>query len=379
MVPAMTTASRIGGASVVLAHGRGRDWRAVARELARQLGERDDDTLGFLYVTDHLGTRLSDLASYLVGATGVLAWYGTVGMGICGTGVEYYDEPAAVALACRFPGVRAAPFRSLDEAVSGHRERHPSFVVVHGDPRRASLAEEIARLASGTDGFLVGGLTSSRGSFAWMAESPVSDALSGVVLTGAAVATGLTQGCLPLGGVHEVTEAEGNLVRGLDGRPALDVFVELLAEEGVTDLARLLQALHVALPVAGSDTGDYLVRNLVGLDPERRVIAVAEPMSAGDALMFCRRDRQAAEHDLRAMLAGLKARARRPLGGLYFSCLARGAGMFGSVGRELGIIREELGDLPLAGFFGNGEISFDRLYAYTGVLALFLDSRPDPA
>ena len=36
------------------------------------------------------------------------------------------------------------------------------------------------------------------------------------------------------------------------------------------------------------------------------------------------------------------------------------------------MIRDELGDFPLAGLFANGEISNDRLYGYTGVLALFL-------
>ncbi|MBT6206033.1 MAG: histidine kinase, partial [Rhodospirillaceae bacterium] len=51
-------------------------------------------------------------------------------------------------------------------------------------------------------------------------------------------------------------------------------------------------------------------------------------------------------------------------------------GMFGEEGREMAIIQDVLGDLPIIGFFGNGEISFDRLYAYTGVLTLFLE--PDP-
>ena len=120
------------------------------------------------------------------------------------------------------------------------------------------------------------------------------------------------------------------------------------------------------------------MRNLVGIDPDNGVFAVGEDIAAGDALMFCRRDREAAEHDLRRMLRYLKARAERPLGGLYFSCLARGPGMFGEVGRELAIVREELGDVPLVGFFGNGEISFDRLYAYPGVLTLFADHREVP-
>ena len=174
-----------------------------------------------------------------------------------------------------------------------------------------------------------------------------------------------------------MTGADDNIVVALDGRPAMDVFVETLAGAGVTDPRALSGALHVALPVTGSDTGDYLVRNLLGLDPEARTIAIGDRVEPGDALMFCRRDAEAAEADLRRMLRDLKARAPRPCGGLYFSCLARGPGMFGEEGRELGIVAEALGDLPLVGFFGNGEISFDRLYAYTGVLALFLEPDGD--
>jgi len=67
----------------------------------------------------------------------------------------------------------------------------------------------------------------------------------------------------------------------------------------------------------------------------------------------------------------LKSRVPQPRGALYFSCLARGEHMFGARGAELELIRRVLGEVPLVGFFCNGEISRDRLYGYTGVLTLF--------
>lgn len=372
----MDNTSQMLGSRFALGHAGSADWRAAARTVAEQIGERDDDALGFLYVTDHFAPHLGDIATFLAGATGVLTWCGTVGIGICATGTEYFDEPAIAAMTCTPPGASLTTFGSADEAIAAYRARgagvQGSFAVVHGDPRQASLAEDVPRLAHGTDGFLVGALSSSRGVYGQLAATPAEGAVSGVMMTGATVATGLSQGCQPLGGIHEVTQAEDNIVVELDGRPAMDVFVETLAEAGISDLRELAGSLHIALPITGSDTGDYLVRNLVGIDPENGVFAVGDTIRAGDALMFCRRDLEAAEHDLRRMLRSLKGRAVRPLGGLYFSCLARGPGMFGEVGRELGIVREELGDIPLVGFFGNGEISFDRLYAYTGVLTLFL-------
>src|SRR5262249_7185851 len=106
---------------------------------------------------------------------------------------------------------------------------------------------------------------------------------------------------------------------------------------------------------------------------ERQWIAIAERMAPGDQILFCRRDAASALEDLKRMLAGLKRRASMPpKAGLYFSCVARGPHPFGSDSAELQASQEVLGDFPLAGFFGNGEIAHDRVYGYTGVLALFL-------
>jgi hypothetical protein len=64
------------------------------------------------------------------------------------------------------------------------------------------------------------------------------------------VATGLTQGCVPLGSIHQVTQACDNVVQRLDDRPAMDVFVEELAAEGIDDPSQLSGSLHVGLPVS---------------------------------------------------------------------------------------------------------------------------------
>ena len=115
------------------------------------------------------------------------------------------------------------------------------------------------------------------------------------------------------------------------------------------------------------------MRNLVGLDSERGLVAVGDLVDTGSKLMFCRRDRRSAAEDMSRMLDSIRSGLfSRPKGALYFSCLGRGASLFGETSREVGMIREALGDVPLAGFFCNGEISHNRLYGYTGVLTLFL-------
>jgi small ligand-binding sensory domain FIST len=63
--------------------------------------------------------------------------------------------------------------------------------------------------------------------------------------------------------------------------------------------------------------------------------------------------------------------ARRIAGAVYVSCSGRGGPHFGGDSAELQWVRHALGDVPLVGFFANGEIAHHRLYGYTGVLTVF--------
>ena len=356
-------------------HAVASDWQEAVRSVAAQLGDLDDDDIGFVYVTDHVAGHLHDVVSFLAAATGLDQWCGTVGIGVCSNPVESFDEPAIVALACRLPGVRAHVFRSVGEAVERWQHTDPGdtagFGIVHGDPRDADVLNGLTRLARETGSFLVGGLASSRSRSPTHAGGGAGDGLSGVLLSGAQVATALTQGCSLLDGSHEITSADGKAVLELDGRPVFDVLGERFTGARASQRPIDPASLHVALPIAGSDAGAFVVRNIVGIDPHQRAMLLGDDVTRGDVLMFCVRDNEAAEADLRRMLHSLKSRVPRPLGGLYFSCLARGPHMFGAVNREMEIVRDVLGDVPVAGFFSNGEISLDRLYAYTGVLTLF--------
>ncbi|MGD9742648.1 MAG: FIST C-terminal domain-containing protein, partial [Dongiaceae bacterium] len=188
-----------------------------------------------------------------------------------------------------------------------------------------------------------------------------------------AVATGLTQGCSPIGPAHEVTEAEDNIVKALDGRPAFEVFGEEIGEVLSRNPERIAGYIHVALPIAGSDSNDYLVRNLIGIDRQKGWLAIGDQVERGRRLLFVRRDRDAAERDLRQMLEKLRGRAGTAIkGGVYFACVARGANLFGADSQEMAILADALGPVPLVSFLANGEICHNRLYGYTGVLALFL-------
>ena len=334
------------------AFAHGRDWRRCAAALGRP-----GRGLGFVYFTDHLLAQSGEMLAALREQTGVADWVGSVGTGVIATGTEYQDEPAMAAMVADIDSFAVFSGKSPLKADGAH------FAVVHADPGApdvAGLVTDVSeRLASG---YVVGGISSSRSATVQIANEVLSGGLSGVTLA-EKVATRLTQGCVPFPGRFRVTECADNVIAALDGRPALDVLIETVKGER----AQLL----VGLPVPGSDTADYTARNLLGVDAEKRLIAIGDLVEPGDEIFFCKRDSAAARADLKRALGELKAAAPAPRGALYYSCVARGEHMFGSRGAELALVRQALGDVPLVGFFCNGEISRDRLYGYTGVLTLF--------
>ncbi|NIR32337.1 MAG: histidine kinase [Gammaproteobacteria bacterium] len=367
-----------------IGHSEAPSWReAVERCLDELHPLPAAANLGFVYLTDALAGHARDaLEAFRERAPGV-RWVGTVGMGICGPGVEYYTQPAIAALVGAFPDDSFRVFSAMVSGLrgfdAGHRawcaRSRPYFGVVHGDPRHHAIAELVAGLSERMeDGFLVGGLASSRGRYPQIADDVVDGGLSGVLFNAEVpVTTRLTQGCSPIGPRHEITRADEQILIELDRRPALDVFKEDIGEVLARDLSRVGGYIFAGLPVAGSDTGDYLVRNLVALDPRNNMLAVADTVSTGQSVMFCRRDAQSAQQDLLRMLGEIKrSLSGPPRAGIYHSCIARGTNLFGPDSRELKLIEQELGTFPLVGFFGNGEISHNRLYGYTGVLTLFL-------
>lgn len=365
------------------AHASAETWQQAADECLAALDPLPAGAnLGFLYVTDVLGRHLPQVLARLKQATGIEDWVGTLGVGICATGKEYLDRPAIAAMAGAFPpdGFRLFPAvradaDELDPALSAWAAAGGArFAIVHGDPRNPKTPDLIARLAARLNqGFLVGGITSSRESYLQVAGQPTEGGVSGVVFAeGVRVTTGLTQGCSPLGPIRRVTECRNNVAITIDGRPALDVLKEDVGEVLARDLSRAAGYIFAGLPIRGSDTGDYVVRNLLGIDPRHRLVAIGERLSPGDPILFCRRDAHTAYADMRRMLADVRERLPgEPKGAVYYSCLGRGPYMFGRESEELGTVRVALGDLPLVGFFANGEISHDRLYGYTGVLAVF--------
>jgi small ligand-binding sensory domain FIST len=369
----------------LLGHAQAADWQDATSTCLQQLGEIPPNAnLGFLYASDAYADALPEIFERLREATGVAHWTGTVGLGVCATGQEYHQAPALVVMVACLPGdsFRILPFygRAADRTPAGWDDwqRHcpASRAVLHGDPGNGMLPELLKQLDTELGGAQqVGGLSSSRTTHPQIADDALDGGLSGVVFNRSLnIAAGLTQGCSPIAGQHVITECNNNIINSIDGRPALDVLNEDIGEILARDLRRAAGYIFAGLPVSDTDNGDYLVRNLVGVDIEGKRVAIGDMVHPGQNLRFCRRDGRSAWNDMQRMLDSLKQRTgdTPPRGGLYFSCVGRGEGLFGTGSAELGMIRDTFGDIPVAGFFGNGEIFNLRLYGYTGVLVLFL-------
>jgi len=367
------------------------DASILSARLAGQLPKGQRATLGILYVSEPAAPALPQLVRELTKATGITAWVGGVGLGVCAAGHEVYDSPAAAVLTADLPPESFRLFGATDDPAADLPRRHgrwietvaPILALVHGDPRCADLLRATVDVAAASGAFLVGGLVSHRCPQPLLAGQTdggraVAGALGGAGIAGLllapdiAVATGLTQGCMPIGPARRIDEARDNVVMTIDGRPALSVFYEDIGPVLARDPRRLGGLMFAGLSVPGSDTGDYLVRNLMAIDPRQGWIVLGAEVAPGDQILFCRRDPDSARADLTRMLREIEGRLPGPpKAGIYVSCIARGAALFGEPGVETGLIRDALGDFPLIGFFANGEISRDRLYGHTGVLTLF--------
>lgn len=382
--------------------------------------------LGLLYITDHYASDAEQILTHLREAVPEVSdWAGTVARGIVANNVEYIDEPALSVLLCALPPDHYRVFSGIapltpipDEgaAASPASARFRAHTaLVHADAETPDLPELVAEVAGRTEtGYLFGGLSSSRAAalqFAWhrggAGTGVFQGGLSGVAFgEPVRLVSRVTQGCQPLGPEQCVTAADGNLVLTLDDEPALDRLLDTLGvsldepEQAIDAVRATLAGLSWA---SDGDArrmrhlgADVRVRHIIGLDPHRRGVALADEVEAGMRLSWCRRSAQAARADLMRICAEIREElepqeqsaavaqavaageaeaaphpARRIAGAVYVSCMARGGAHFGGPHAELQIVRHALGDVPLAGFFAGGEIARDHLYGYTGVLTVF--------
>lgn len=190
--------------------------------------------------------------------------------------------------------------------------------------------------------------------------------------------TVVSQGCRPIGGRMLVSEVEGQMVRKLAGKTPLQAIQEQIETLSEEDEALIEQGLCIGVAVSEYRTeftrGDFLIRNLMGVDPDTGAIAVGEMLRPGQTVQLHVRDGNTADEDLRFLLAA-GSDQRPPAGALVFSCNGRGTRMFETPDHDIRVLQEVFPAMPTAGFFAMGEIGpvggQNRLHGHTASIALF--------
>ena len=199
------------------------------------------------------------------------------------------------------------------------------------------------------------------------------------------VHTIVSQGCRPIGDPLVVTRAEQNVVLELAGRSPLDRLRETVAALAPPDRELVSQGLHVGRAIdeykVEPGTGDFLVRGVIGADPDTGAVAVGDHLQVGETLRFHVRDAATADEELRALLERAVSELRgRPAGALLFTCNGRGSRLFPTPDHDARLVSSYLGGLPVAGFFCAGEIGpvggKNFLHGFTASVAVFLDDEP---
>ncbi|RIL03097.1 MAG: hypothetical protein DCC71_15540 [Proteobacteria bacterium] len=340
---------------------------------------------------DRLGRALRDAfpGALLVGCSA---------RSVIGGGREVEMGAALSLTVARLPHVSLAPMRvagdGFPRGAESWREHFelapdpaPDFVLL-ADPFTCDAEPLVRQLdADFPDSTLVGGLASggerAGGNALLLADRVHADGLVGVALQGdVRVDAVVAQGCRPIGHPLFVTRARDNLLVEVDGRPPMEIVRELFEAASPRDRALMQTSLFLGVEMRPElsqyGRGDFLVRNLMGADARTGAIAVAALLQEGQVVQFHLRDAQTSAEDLDERLArhcAAHGGRARPAGALLFSCLGRGAALYGVPDHDSNALQRHVGPVPLGGFFCNGEIGPVEhrtfLHGYTSAFGLF--------
>lgn len=369
---------------------------------------RRQPNLALLFATAENATDYPMLAGWLKQELNPKTVLGCSGGGVIGGGREVEHKPAVSLVCAWLPGVRIHPFHleqgdlpSPDDppgawrkAVGFEEKGSATGFLLFADP----FSMDPEALARGLDfafpgSVKVGGMASggSRpgGNRLYLDDMDHSSGAVGAAFTGnVAIDPVVAQGCRPIGVPFQITECEKNLLVKLDGFNALAVLQKLFESLPEEDRELARTSLFLGLlnnPMkSGTSKRDYLIRNLIGLDPERGTLAVGAVLRPGQTVQFHLRDSRTSAEDLEERLAGyLKSGPPgSPKGALLFSCLGRGQHLYDRPNHDTDLFVKKLGKLPLGGFFCNGEIGpvdgTTYIHGYTSSFGIFREADRQP-
>lgn len=372
----------------------------AADEVDAELDGQKPDLL-VVFPSPHYASGFDRIPEILAARFGAGLLIGCSAGGVIGGGHEIEQRPGLSLTAATLPGVRLMPFHvdstTLPPPVGAEREWErmlgitaaelPQFLIMP-DP----FTFDAETFVNGLDRAFphsqkVGGLASAgrqpESNVLFLGSNVHRNGAVGIAFSGnIEVDTIVAQGCRPIGEPMFVTRCQKNIIWELDGESPLKILQDLYerSDPRDQDLARHSLFLGVVMQDHRSEyrQGDFLIRNIAGMDAKSGALAVGAILHDGVVVQFHLRDAQTSTADLEEMLsryAANRPREAQPRGSLLFSCLGRGMHLYGRPDQDTDTFRRYLGAVPLGGFFCNGEIGPVQgttfLHGYTSSFALF--------
>jgi small ligand-binding sensory domain FIST len=373
--------------------------QASEQILANLDGKHPD--LAVVFISSHHMPSYVVAPELLAETLGAKVLIGCSAAGVIGGGQEVERRPGIAISAAILPGVELSPFHlNQDElpspdagpeewqALLGIRAEDCPAIMLLPDPFTLRSDHLLAGLDFAYPSTVkIGGLASGGGqpgaNALFINDRSVRSGAVGVAFSGdLEVETIVAQGCRPIGEPLVVTESEINIISKLGDQTPLEVLRDLFETAETREKRLIRRSLQIGIIMdrlaQNSSEGEFLIRNVLGADEEDGTLAVGELVQEGQVVQFFVRDAQAADEDLRLMLEEYIDNLDEgdiPASALLFSCIGRGQYLYGSPDHDTSVFTDIVADIPIAGFFSNGEIGplGDQtfLHGYSASFALF--------
>jgi small ligand-binding sensory domain FIST len=346
----------------------------VAESLRHEIGT--NASLGVLFLTQEWRPHLEDTLELIRLHGHVPQLVGCSGWGIIGNRREVEQEPGFSLILFSLPAESFSIVQisetQIEESTGGEYWRTATGLpakevtswIVLANPHFGGTESWLEEWSTAYPNVpIMGGLASSTSSEIFLlkdGEATNAPVLAIAMKQGLLVRPLVSQGCRPIGDPSPITKAEQNLIMEIGNLPAYQAleaaFLSIPAEQRVSVRNNLFLGLAVSEYIEDFKQGDFLIRNILGADPQIGALAVGAHPRVGQTVQFQLRDSKSAQEDLVMAAENVKIGLSGPIGILLFSCAGRGKGLFGTPNHDAETLADILGNIPLAGFFCNGEI-----------------------
>ena len=367
--------------------------------IRREMGDAPLD-LAIAFLSAHFSAEYEEASAMIQDQLGAKLFFGCSAGGVIGGGQEIENRPGFSLTVAHLPDVEFSPFHlqgdelpdmdaspnAWEDALNVSAENDPPFLLLvdpFGFPAQNLLVGlDYAFSRSIKIGGMASGGQQAGDNALFLRDKVYRSGAIGIAMKGnITVDTIVAQGCRPVGQLMSITKCEQNLLLELDQRPPLEVLRELFTASSDRDRELMQQSLFLGIVmddlIETAEQGDFLIRNIIGLDGRNGSMAIGELLREGQRVQFHLRDALTSADDLANLLGKYadEERATGRQGALLFSCLGRGQHLYGRPDHDTDLFRNKVGAIPLGGFFCNGEIGpvggTTFLHGYTSSFGVF--------